>query len=430
MYFLYNLLLIFVSALLFPIWGAILVRKQYRQGLWKRLGFLPSELKSKLSGQPRIWFHAASIGEVMASASIITALKQIWPQSFLLLTTMTKSGQSVAKQITKESSLITYAPLDFFWSVTRALKLFRPQLYICVETEIWPNFLYIAKKRGVKIMLANGRFSPRAIRGYHRTKFFWKHVLKNFDCLSMRSEIDAERIISLGANPKKVVVTGNAKYDKLADQVNAFSEEEMRRALKIAKDELVFIVASTRSGEEEIIIRVYKKLLQQYPRLILVIVPRHIERTNQIEKLLQEEGLKYNLRTDFREGGKNRDKPVVIVNTIGELFKLYSVGTIVFCGASLVPKGGQNILEPAAWGKVVFYGPSMENFLDEKELLEGVGAGIQINNAEELSVKALSLLNNLAELKQRGEAGRKVVMLNRGAAKKNAELAKRLLETK
>lgn len=427
LYFLYNLLLVAISLLLFPIWGAILVRKQYRQGLWQRLGFFSPELKDKLSGGPRIWFHAASIGEVMASASIITALKQIWPQASLLLTTMTESGQSVARQTVKEASTLTYSPLDFPWSVRRALKLFRPQLYICAETEIWPNLLKIARQLNVKTMLVNGRLSPRAMDRYRKTKFFWKCVLENFDLMSMRSQIDAERIISLGAHPAKVLISGNTKYDKLAEQVNPVFESQIREVLNISKDELVLIAASTRTGEEELMIQVYKKLVQKYPRMLLLIVPRHLDRTNQIRNLLQKNNLEYNLRTELSRGRK-RDKPVVVINTIGELFKLYSVGTIVFCGASLVPKGGQNILEPAAWGKVVFYGPSMEDFLDEKELLESVGAGMEIKNVDEFVQKAFWLLDNPAELKRRGEAGRKAVLANQGASRKNAELARRLLQ--
>ena len=231
----------------------------------------------------------------------------------------------------------------------------------------------------------------------------------------------------MGADPHRITIQGNAKYDLLASQADPEFEQEMRRKLNLEPAHRVFIAGSTRGGEETMILDAYENILQEFPDTILVIAPRHITRTSEIETMLRGRGLGYQLRTELDAPGSHRTERVLIMNTFGELFKLYSVGTIVFCGASLVPLGGQNPLEAAVWGKVVFYGPSMEDFLDAKALLEEVGAGIQVTGARDLSKKSLGFLKNQEHLNALGKKARESILKSQGAANKHAKVITRLL---
>jgi 3-deoxy-D-manno-octulosonic-acid transferase len=240
-------------------------------------------------------------------------------------------------------------------------------------------------------------------------------------------EQDAVRIRAMGADPQKIAVNGNAKYDLLARQADPALANEMRQSLDLHPAQKVLIAGSTREGEEAIILDVYEKILGQFPETILVIAPRHIDRTPTIQSLLRDHGFRYQLRTDLGSGGTRRTEPVVILNTFGELFKFYSVGTIIFCGASLLPLGGQNPIEAAVWGKVVFYGPSMEDFLDAKAILESVDAGVQVSSSESLAERAIWFLNHPEALKTGGIRAREAVMNHRGAAEKHAKVIAQLL---
>jgi 3-deoxy-D-manno-octulosonic-acid transferase len=238
---------------------------------------------------------------------------------------------------------------------------------------------------------------------------------------------DARRISEMGADPKKIEINGNAKYEMLAGQADPALEADMRRTLNLEPSHRVFVAGSTRDGEEAMILDVYEKILKQFPDAILVIAPRHVVRTPAIESLLRTRGFRYQLQSELKSGGATRTEPVVIMNTFGELFKLYSVGTINFCGASLVPLGGQNPMEAAVWGKAVFYGPSMDDFPDAKGLLESEDAGIQVKDAESFGEKVLWFLNHPDELRERGKRAGKAALMNLGAAEKHARVIARLL---
>ncbi len=382
-----------------------------------------------MTGSPRIWLNAVSVGEVVAVSSLVKALRALYPQASLILSTGTETGQEMAKRLVKEeASVYIYYPLDLPGIVRKTLNRVNPHLFINTETELWPNLLRLAKKRGVKTMLVNGRISVRSFGRYRKTAFLWRRVLKNLEVMSMISEVDAERIRALGAPPERVIVNGNGKYDALISQVEPRFEEEMREALNINKEDKVFIAASTHRGEEKIVLLAYKRFLEKFPGMFLIIAPRHIERAPEIEEIIRKEGCGSYLRRRQIQGGKYRTTELIIIlDTIGELSKIYSLGTLIFSGGSFFPRGGQNILEPAAWGKVVFYGPFMEDFREARELLEGVGAGIPLRYPEELIEKGLGLLSRPQEFKKRGEAGREAVMSRRGAAQRNAELARKLL---
>jgi 3-deoxy-D-manno-octulosonic-acid transferase len=233
----------------------------------------------------------------------------------------------------------------------------------------------------------------------------------------------------MGGDRQKIEIHGNAKYDFLPRLVDPSMETEMRKTLNLHPAQPVFVAGSTRTGEEPIVLDVYERISEVFPDTVLVIAPRHIVRTPAIESLLRRRGFPYQLRTALDEDGVTRTAPVVVMNTFGELFRLYSVGTVIFCGASLVPRGGQNPLEPAAWGKVVLYGPSMDDFLDAKALLEKHGAGIEVSGTDAFTEKAMWVLKHPDLARSFGDRGRAEVLKNQGAGRSHAEVIARLLRS-
>ncbi len=399
---------------------------RYSHHLRERLGFMPLEAVQRLTGRPRIWIHAVSLGEVKVAGSIIGALRHIMPGCSIIISSMTEHGRNLARETFGEEILVVYAPIDFVGSVRKALSLFRPDAMIFLETEIWPAWLFEARRMGIKTALINGRISVRSIGGYLKLRPFFKEVLKNLDLFSMILEEDAARIRSMGADPLRIEINGNAKYDLFATAPDPGIEMKMRQTLNLDTSRRIIVAGSTRRGEEEMILDAYVKALGEFPDTILIIVPRHIDRTSEIGTLINDRGLKYQLRTEIGKGKEKRTEKVIIINTFGELFKIYSIGTIVFCGASLVPLGGQNPLEPAAWGKVVLYGPSMEDFLDAKDLLERAGASVPVSTPGELGEKILYLLGHPEESMAYGDRAREAVLKNQGAAEKHAKVIKKL----
>lgn len=429
MYLLYNLL----GAIFLIIATPFLIYKlfsypDWRRALKEKLGFVPRGQSTYGQRTPCIWVHAVSMGEVSAIHSLIRQLASLFPKGHFILSTGTASGQKMAHEQVKEAAVVSYAPLDLPGAVRRSLRRWRPDLLIIAETEIWPNLLRIAHEEGVGTMLANGRISTRSYRRYRRARFFWAQVLDYFDVLSMIRVPDGDRIIAMGANPVKVFVNGNCKYDQAFFKTNPQFKKEMGDLLSLSKEDLVFVAGSTHEGEEEIILYTFNQVCRDFPSLILIIVPRHIDRTAKIEKLISEYRCGDFVRRSQLSGEGRKGRSIIIWDTLGELSKVYSIATLVFCGGSLVPKRGQNILEPAAWGKVVFYGPSIEDFQDAHELLQEAGAGFMVKNGEELVERCLYFLHRPLELEKRGEAGKEILLANLGAAQRNAELARRLLE--
>jgi len=334
----------------------------------------------------------------------------------------------MAQQLVKEADAFIYFPLDIPYVVRKIIRLAKPAVFVMVETELWPNFLQACKLSKVKTLMVNGRVSPRSYNKYRLTRCFWKSVLADLCAAGMIAEVDASRIKSIGMAPDRIEVLGNAKYDALAAIAAPALQEEIARWVNRQIGERFFVAGSTHPGEEEIIIRVYQQLLKHHPDFKLIIIPRHVERTAVIMQLFQSAGLPDIITMTDINNGKIREKEhILIVDVIGELFKIYSLATIVYCGGSLVPKGGQNILEAAAWGKVIFYGPSMEDFSEEKVLLEDVGCGVTISNEEELLQGVLQALEHPEGLETRGARGKAVVAANMGAAVRYAEMINREL---
>jgi len=408
----------------------MLMTGKYRKSFIQKLGGRQDKILSGLNNEgKRIWFHAVSVGEVTAAAPIVASLKMKRPGARIIFSTSTETGQGMAERLVQGADAFIYFPLDIPFAVNKMLDLVRPDVFVLVETELWPNFLSAASKRGVSSLMVNGRISPRSFSKYRGTGFFWRGILKNIAAAGMISDIDATRIADIGMAAGKIRVMGNAKYDALAAMVSQDLQDDIVRRYNVRQDEKFLVAGSTHPGEEDVIIQVYRELLATYPELGLILVPRHIERAGDVIHLLRQADLKDMITTTQMISGRSREnEKVIVVDVIGELFKAYSLATVVYCGGSLVPKGGQNILEAAAWGKVVFYGPSMEDFSQEAALLEGAGAGIRIHNSRELSEGILRMLADPQDAQRRGERGQAVVLANMGAAERYAEMVTEYLD--
>ena len=400
---------------------------RYGENLRERLGYVPLPPFKKLAGSPRIWIHAVSLGEVKVAAPIIQALRRIIPGCAVIVSTTTEHGRSLARETFGEDVPVIYAPIDFVASVRRALSRVRPDILVFLETEIWPAWLAEARRRGIKTALINGRISAKSMKAYLKFRPFFRQVLGNVDAFSMILRDDADRIRAMGADPGKIETNGNAKYDLLVSLADPEAAMEMRQMLNLEIGQRVFIAGSTREGEEAGVLEAYERIVRAFPDTILVLAPRHIGRFAAIASLVERRGFRYQRWRELVPRGVKRSAPVVIIDTYGPLFNLYSVGTIVFCGASLVPLGGQNPLEAAVWGKVVFYGPSMENFLDAKALLEKEGGGVPVSSSMHLAEQAIWFLRHPDALKRHGTKARQAVMKNQGAAHKHAEVIRKLL---
>jgi len=424
---LYNLTLLAGLALVAPYYAfKVLVAGKYRRSIGQKLGVIPAETTSALEGRPRIWVHAVSVGEVTAAAAIVAALRGKLPGACIILSTGTETGQAMARGLVPQATAYMYFPLDLPWVVKRVISKIGPDVVVLTETELWPNFLGVCSKREIPAVLVNGRISPRSFRRYSRTSFFWREVLASVREIGVISAVDADRIQAIGAPPQKVRVMGNAKYDSLASRVNGEIGSAKAAQLNVTADAPVVVAGSTHEGEEAVVLRVYRELLRERPGLRLILVPRHPERGPAVRDLVVQGGHAAILMSEIRAGSKPQGE-VVVVDVIGELFGLYSLATVVYCGGSLVPKGGQNILEPAAWGKVVFYGPSMDDFMGEKALLEEAGAGICVRDERELLEGMKTILSDPAERGRRGAEGQRLVLSSRGAAERYAAMVVRAL---
>ena len=422
---LYNIL----SGILFLVGFPFLILYNLTQGkysnrLVERLGRYPQSLRPRdeaINSKP-IWIHAVSVGEVKAAIALTRRVKERFPDIPILVSTTTPAGRETAETLLGKEIPVIYFPLDFYPCVKRAVNFFRPRAFVALETELWPNFLFQADKSGSKLILANGRISSRSFKRYRFFRWFFRIVLEKFKVLLVRDSEDADRLIALGAIPQRVRVLGNIKYDGLLDQAKETLHAMIQQRLQLPKGSPVILAGSTRGGEEAILLAVWQGLRVLFPELILILVPRHINRCAEIEKLLVKRGISFHLYSRIMSPVRMQQKAVILVDRIGDLFSLYSVATLVFCGASIVPKGGQNILEPAAWGKMVFYGPHMEDFKDARRLLEEVGAGIMVRNGTDLEKQMTYYLEHPEERQRRGEAGREVLKSQVGLVKKAAEI--------
>lgn len=410
-----------------PFWCYCRIARRYQASITQRLGFYPDRLIRNISGSPRIWIHAVSVGEVRVAVAIMHSLSDLLPESALILSTGTEQGQAVARENTGGNVTCLYAPFDFIYSVRNALAAVQPDILACVETEIWPNWMMEAHRMDIRTVLVNGRISIRSIRKYLKIRPLMKDILKHVDAFSMIGQADAGRIRMMGAAEDRIEINGNAKYDLLLQQADNGIIPALAQCYNVNSLHPVFVAGSTRGAEVAIVLDAYERISRRFPETVLIIAPRHIERVGQIKTQIQARGLQYQLRSDLKESGRIRTAPVVILDTFGELHATYSLATVVFCGSSLVPLGGQNVFEAAVWSKPVLYGPSMDDFMDAKEMLEKTGGGVQVEDGSSLAQKAIYFFAHPQEAQKTGRRAYEAVLSHQGAAPKHAAVIYRLL---
>lgn len=390
----------------------------YNRGYWlrwkERFGFVP-----RLSG-PVIWLHAVSVGEVRASAPLVLALTRIYLDHRILITTMTPTGSATVRELFGNTVAHCYVPYDLPTAVWRFLNRSQPRLALIMETELWPNLFHQCHARAIPLVLANVRLSEKSARGYRCFASLTHDTLAKVHVVGAQATEDAERMRALGA--RAVEVTGNIKFEMEIPTDLATKGASLRAGIGSRP---VWIAASTREGEEAIVLQAFKRLREDFPNLFLILVPRHPERFGLVAKLCAQHGFTAQRRS-ARLSNVDPDTSILLGDTMGELLLFYSASDVAFIGGSLVPLGGQNLLEAAALSVPVVFGPHMFNFREISRMTLEQGAGREVENATELAETVATYLKDNDARRAAGEAGRRMVADNRGSLSKTLALVKRV----
>jgi 3-deoxy-D-manno-octulosonic-acid transferase len=420
MYTLYNILLNFAFIISFPY---LLLRAALgKHGIKERMGRLSHEKIECLLSKKVIWFHAASVGEVKALSTIIPQVKKDHPEYALVVSTITKSGKKEAERILKEIKFVFFLPIDLKRFVRKALNDIKPTALILVETELWPNLIREASRRGSFVAMINGRISETSLRKYLVAKNLFSEAVSCIDLLCMQSEEHKERMIQLGANPDRIKVTGNLKFDRLLYDTQTIHKDELKNKLGIPDHFKVIIGGSIRSGEERILIRVFERLKRENSNMLFILAPRHLDRVKEIERILSDGGMKYTRKSKLDMKTPLNDQSVMLLDTMGELSGLYALADVAFVGGSLVPVGGHNLLEPAIYGVPVLFGPYIDHFKEEARILIQSGGGIKVKDEEELHLNLSNLFSDDEKRMNLGEKAKKAIQKETGASQRTTDL--------
>jgi len=416
----YLLLMLAVSPWI--VWSAIRYGK-YREGFAEK--FL-GRTAQRTGDQPCVWLHAVSVGEVNLLATTLSALRQSQPDWKLVISTTTKTGYALACRKYAEHTVF-YCPLDFSWAVNQAMQRLRPDLLVLAELELWPNLIRAAEQQGAKVAIINGRLSDNSFRGYRRFRPLVARVLRQIDLIAAQNEETAERFRQLGATG--VTVTGSLKFDGATTDRNNPRTEQLRALAGIEEDDIVLLAGSTQAPEEQYAIEIYQALSSQYPQLKLILVPRHPERFEEVAELLQSSGLSWTRRSILEENHSALRTPhsALLVDSIGELGAWWGLATIGFVGGSFGSRGGQNMLEPAAYGVTTCFGPNTRNFRDIVAQLLTVRGAEVVSNRDELEQFVCQALNDPTWAKQLGASARELVIAQQGATQRTVDLLQRLM---
>jgi 3-deoxy-D-manno-octulosonic-acid transferase len=435
-HFIYSLLMGFAVLLLVPYWLFEGLRHgKYFASLGQRLGFsFPTLGKLPRNRPGAIWIHAVSVGEALSGVTLARRLKQTYPDRPLVISTTTLTGQALARERMPFADAIFYFPLDWAFCVRRALGAVQPSIVIVLETEIWPNFLREARRRSVPVVFVSGRISDRSFARYQRffgvfgffLRPFLRHALGDAASFLMQSEKDAQRIRALGAPAERVEVSGNLKYDLELPAATPISHWLLTEAQRRGRSPII-VAGSVVATEEPHALIAFGTLQGEYPKALLVLAPRKPECFESAAEFIDESHRKFIRRSQLPIPGPAQngaptgessipdDVTVILLDTIGELASLYRVADGAFVGGSLVPSGGHNILEPAAFGKIPVFGPSMENFAEIAERFTAAGAAVQVESPEDAGVAWIEFLRNPERAARMGETARNLVESSRGA---------------
>ncbi len=440
MYFTYSVFLALGFLLALPYFFVRGLRgHKYFSSFKARFGRVPLDVQKIARGC--IWIHAVSVGEVLAALPLAKRLKQEFPRKPLIISTTTDTGQNLARERFDFADGFIYFPFDWTWVVRRVLMALSPSVIMILETEIWPNFLRMAKSFTIPVVFVNGRISDRSFRRYQSLmslfgfalKGFFRDALANAGLFLMQSENDSSRIQELGALPDRVIVTGNLKYDSPLPSESGFGKWLSETAEKFARRPLI-VAGSVTQGEEPMVLNAFGGLQAEFPNALLVLAPRKPDRFDDAARCIEQSNRAY-LRRSQISPAANEGAPltnatsVILLDSIGELAGLYRFADAVFVGGSLVPAGGHNVLEPASFAKPPVFGNSMENFAEVASALVARGAGIQVNNPDQLGAAWVQLVQDPEKGHAMGVAAKALVDENRGVTEKTITYIRNIMRT-
>ena len=421
----YNLIQLLGLIILAPVIVCVIIFKpKYRGRIFKRLGFGFANVVSQIdTSKQRIWIHALSVGEVSSVRSLIRSIREEFPEAAIIFSSTTRSGEQHAKVALANcvDSFVSF-PVDIYWVARFFIASVKPDLFILVETDFWPNFLNLLKKKNIPAVLVNGRISEKAYANYQRFRFLFQPMFQSLRMLAVQREDDVTMLSTIGVPKEKVTRLGNLKYDVLTPSSSAESTQYSHR-FSIPEKKTVWVAGSTHPGEEEILLNVCNKLQKKYPDFFLVIAPREINRAHSIKQLAEKKGIKM----FFRTGGSVDEAHGMILDTLGELAAVYSLADLAFVGGSLIPRRGHNPLEPAAKGKPVLFGPHMEDFIDIVTDMLNEKVAIQVSSEENMEREIKELLENPEVLDSYGRRAAEFVRSRQGVTARHIELLRSIL---
>lgn len=414
-------LLLLVAASPWLIYVAVRHRK-YREGFREKfLGFVPR----REGAEPCVWLHAVSVGEVNLLGVLIKELRARRPNQVIVVSSTTRTGLELARK--KYPDIATfYCPLDFSWSVRAALRRIRPSLLVLAELELWPNLINAAVDAGVRVAVVNGRLSEKSFRGYSRIRFIMRRLLNKLSLVAVQNDEYRLRFAALGCDESRLVTTGSLKFDGATGDRNNPTTRRLSDLAGFADQDVVFLAGSTQEGEEQIALDAYRSLSAEFPPLRLVLVPRHAERFEEVAKLCERSGLPFVRRSDL---GKGDNSPrILLVDAIGELGAWWGTAHIAFVGGSFGNRGGQNMLEPAAYGAAVSFGPNTWNFREIAGALVAVGGAVVLPAPDALAPFARQCLTDAEFAADLGRRARELVVGNLGATARTVDLLLPLID--
>ncbi|MBU4305016.1 MAG: 3-deoxy-D-manno-octulosonic acid transferase [Candidatus Omnitrophica bacterium] len=416
MRFILDIIYLFAACAYLP---SFVFKGKHRLGIRQRFGIYAPDIRIAFkANQPRLWLHAVSVGEIKAAAALIEALRSRFPGLRFVISTITPTGNTVARQLAAREDIVIYFPFDLSLVVKKAVSMINPAAVLIMETEIWPNFIHELSAQHIPVAIVNGRISDKAFPRYRRGKFIFQEALKNIGIFCMQTENDASRIIELGADKQKVHIAGNIKFDQVKP---AAASLPLRLGLKA--HERLLVAGSTHDNEEEMITRVFLKLKPKYSFLRLLLAPRHPHRAAAVEKMLKQNGLFVQLISRLAADEREIEKDAVfLLDVMGILNRVYRLADIVFIGGSLVRHGGQNPIEAAACGKPVVFGRYMYNFSKIAKMFLDNKAALSVSDEDGLFTALDELLRDPGKKKQLAQNAQRLVDKNKGSVQRIIEL--------
>ncbi len=400
-------------------------RGNWRPGFGERFAHYDPDLKQALTNRHVIWVHAVSVGEVNLCTQLIRALEIRMPNVKFVVSTTTTTGMAELRRRLPNRISTIYYPVDSRKYTRRALAVINPKAVVLVEAEIWPNFLWRARELKIPVFLVNARLSERSYRGYRKYGFLFRQLFASFAGVGVQNKADAARLVEAGCRPEAVHVAGNLKFDAAkADERNQLDVQALFNSLGVPPEAPVLVAGSTHDGEEIILAEMAKRLRMRFPKLFLVLVPRHFERSQDVARQLRERGVNFTYRNPPGENPQPNGKKAdcLLVNTTGELRFFYNRATVVFIGKSLTAAGGQNPIEPAALGKPVVFGPNMQNFADVAQIFVTQGGAAQGPDAQGIEKILTELLADASRRTDMGRNAQRIVRENQGALDRTTDM--------